>query len=336
MKNGIRAHAHALVATCAIQSVLAFLAFTSVAHAQTAPAVYPTRAVKIIVPFVSGGATDLVARAIAIDMAKTLGQPVVVENKPGNAGAVGADLVAKSPPDGYMLCLCTVGSLITAPLLNPAVPYRTQRDLLPVSLVNTVELGLFARGSLPAANLAEFVALAKASPGRYTYATTGVDGPNYLAFQLFLQRAGIEMLHVPYKGDGQAVVALAAGEVDLFVGGLQSAQPLMKAGRVKALAMTGLQRSKLVPEVPTATETFPGYEHSVWSGVVVPTGTSPAIVAKLQEAIASAVRQPAMQDIFEQNGVVGVGGTPADFAAVIQRDIAKYTEVQKRAGARVN
>ena len=326
MKNGIRSGALALVSAV----VSALLLAAPAAQAQT----YPTRAIKIIVPFVAGGATDLVARAIAIDMGKTLGQPVVVDNRPGNAGAVGADLVAKSAPDGYTLCLCTVGSLVTAPLLNPAVPYRTMRDLLPVSLVNTVELGLFARGNLPATNLTEFVALAKASPGKYTYATTGVDGPNYLAFQLFLQRTGISMLHVPYKGDGQAVVALASGEVDLFVGGLQSAFPLMKAGRVKALAMTGLQRSKLVPDVPTATEAFPGYEHSVWSGIVVPTGTPPAIVARLQESIASAVRQPAMHDIFEQNGVVGVGGSPAEFSAVIQRDIAKYTEVQKQAGGR--
>lgn len=322
MKTAIRSGALALLS--------ALLLAVPVAQAQT----YPARAIKIVVPFVAGGATDLVARAIAIDMTRTLGQPVVVDNRPGNAGAVGADLVAKSPPDGYTLCLCTVGSLVTAPLLNPAVPYRTLRDLMPVSLVNTVELGLFARGTLPASNLTEFVALAKASPGKYTYATTGVDGPNYLAFQLFLQRTGITMLHVPYKGDGQSVVALAAGEVDLFVGGLQSALPLMKAGRVKALAMTGLQRSKLVPDVPTATEAFPGYEHSVWSGIVVAAGTSPAIITRLQESIATAVKQPSVQEIFEQNGVVAVGSSPAEFTAVIQRDVAKYTEVQKRAGVR--
>lgn len=319
MKTGIR--------SCLRVTALAMLATAAMAQA------YPTKAIKVIVPFVAGGATDLVARAIAIDMSKTLGQPVVVENRPGNAGAVGADVVAKSLPDGYTLCLCTVGSLVTAPLLNPTVPYRTLRDLAPVSMVNTVELGLFARGSLSASNLPEFVALAKASPGKYTYATTGVDGPNYLAFQLFLQRAGINMLHVPYKGDGQSVVALAAGEVDIFVGGLQSALPLMKAGRVKALAMTGLQRSKLAPEIATATESFPGYEHSVWSGVVVPAGTSPAIIARLQESIAAAVKQPVVREIFEQNGVLAIGGSPAEFAAVIQRDTAKYTEVQKRAGA---
>lgn len=329
MKIGIRSCLHALVSAPSLALLSTLLAAVPLAQAQA----YPTKAVRIVVPFVAGGATDLVARAIAIDMSKTLGQPVVVDNRPGNAGAVGADVVAKSPPDGYTLCLCTVGSLVTAPLHNPAVPYRTVRDLMPVSMVNTVELGLFARGTLPANNLPEFVALAKASPGKYTYATTGADGPNYLAFQLFLHRTGITMLHVPYKGDGQSVVALAAGEVDLFVGGLQSALPLMKAGRVKALAMTGLQRSKLAPEIATATESFPGYEHSVWSGIVVAAGTSPAIVTRLQESIAAAVKQPAVREIFEQNGVLAVGGSPAEFAAVIQRDIAKYTEVLKRAGA---
>jgi tripartite-type tricarboxylate transporter receptor subunit TctC len=266
-------------------------------------------------------------------MAKTLGQPVLVENRPGNAGAVGADVVAKSPPDGYTLCLCTVGSLVTVPLLNPSTPYKP-RDLQPVSMVNRVELGLFARGNLPANNLLDLVAAAKQAPGKFTYATTGADGPNYLAFQLFLQRAGVTMLHVPYKGDGQSVVALAAGEVDLFVGGLQSALPLMKAGRVKALAMTGLSRSRQAPDIPTASESgFPGYEHSVWSGVAVAAGTPQPIVTRLQQSIAAAVKQPAVREIFDQNGVVAEGSTPEDFAEVIQRDTQKYAEVLKRLGS---
>lgn len=294
---------------------------------------YPVKPIRMIVPFVPGGATDLVARAISLEMAKTLGQPVLVENRPGNAGAVGADVVAKSPPDGYTLCLCTVGSLVTVPLLNPSTPYKP-RDLQPVSMVNRVELGLFARGNLPANNLLDLVAAAKQAPGKFTYATTGADGPNYLAFQLFLQRAGVTMLHVPYKGDGQSVVALAAGEVDLFVGGLQSALPLMKAGRVKALAMTGLSRSRQAPDIPTASESgFPGYEHSVWSGVAVAAGTPQPIVTRLQQSIAAAVKQPAVREIFDQNGVVPEGSTPEDFAEVIQRDTQKYAEVLKRLGS---
>ncbi len=303
------------------------------AHAQA----YPNRSIKLVVPFVPGGATDLVARAIGKEMAKTLGQPVLVDNRPGNAGAVGADVVAKSPPDGYTLCLCTVGSLVTAPIVNPSLPYKPERDLAPVSLVNRVELGLFARGNLPASNLLELVAAAKAAPGKFTYATTGADGPNYMAFQLFLRRAGVQMLHVPYKGDGQSIVALGGGEVDLFVGGLQSALPLMKAGRVKALAMTGTTRSRQAPDVPTADESgFPGYEHSVWSGVVAPAGTPHAIIARLQESIAVAVRDPGVQEVFDKNGVVPVGSSPAEFAEVIRRDTAKYVEVQKITGGKAN
>lgn len=319
MKNGIHRRAVGLFA--------ALLFVMSNAFAQT----YPDKAIKLIVPFVPGGATDLVARAVGKEMSKTLGQSIIIENRPGNAGAVGAEFTAKSVPDGYTMCLCTVGSLVTAPILNPTVTYKPLRDLMPVSLVNQVELGLFARADLPASNVADLVAAAKAAPGKFTYATTGITGPNYLAFQVFLQRAGIEMLHVPYKGDGQAIVALAGGEVDLFVGGLQSALPMMQAGRAKAIALTGMARSKLAPKVPTVNESgYPGYEHSVWSGVVVAAGTKPSIVNQLQSAIAHAVKQPAVVEIFDVNGLVGVGGTPEEFRKVIEENTTKYAEVIKR------
>ena len=270
-------------------------------------------------------------------MSKTLGQPVVVENRPGNAGAVGADVVAKSLPDGYTLCLCTVGSLVTAPLLNPTVPYRTLRDLAPVSMVNTVELGLFARGSLSASNLPEFVALAKASPGKYTYATTGVDGPNYLAFQLFLQRAGINMLHVPYKGDGQSVVALAAGEVDIFVGGLQSALPLMKAGRVKAIAVSGKTRLAALPDTPTFEEAgLKDFDASGWQGVLVPAGTPPAAIAKLNDALVRTLALPEVREKFATQGLDAASGTPAEFGAFIRAENEKWGRVAKTANIKLD
>lgn len=322
MTTGIRSIAAALLAMLVVAA--------PAAHGQA----YPTRAIKMVVPFVTGGATDLVARAIGVEMGKTLGQTIVVENRPGNAGAVGADAVAKSAPDGYTLCLCTVGSLVTVPLVNPATPYKPLEDLVPVSMVNRVELGLFARGNLPASNLPEVVALAKAAPGKYTFATTGADGPNYMAFKLFETRAGIDMLHIPYKGDGQSVIALGGGEIDLFVGGLQSALPLMKTGRIKAIAMTGSTRSEMAPDVPTVAESgYPGYEHSVWSGIAAPAKTPAPIVTRLQAAIAAAVQQPAVRATFASQGLVPVGGTPEEFAEVIRRDTAKYAEVLKRAGA---
>ncbi|MEJ8839403.1 Bug family tripartite tricarboxylate transporter substrate binding protein [Ramlibacter sp. AN1133] len=297
---------------------------------------YPGKAIRLVVPFVTGGATDIAARTIAVEMGQTLGQPVLVENRPGTAGALGADVVAKAAPDGYTLCLCTVGPLVTAPLVNPAVAYKPLQDLAPVSLVAFAELGVFARGDLPASSLQQLVEAARKAPGKFTFATTGEDGPNYMAFKLLERRAGMQLLHVPYKGDGQAVVALGGGEIDLFVGGLLSAQPLMKAGRVKAIALTGATRSASAPEVPTVAESgFPGFEHSIWMGVVVPAGTPAAVVDRLHKAIAAATRQPRVRETFALQGLVPVGGTPQEFGDAIRRDTAKYQEVlQLMAGAK--
>jgi len=300
----------------------------SSAFAQT----YPDKAIKFIVPYAPGGATDLVARAVGKEMSLTLGQPIIIENRPGNVGAIAAAFTAKSAPDGYTICLCTDGPLAILPTLQPStITYKTSSDFALVSLVSRVELGLFARADLPASNLADLVAAAKAAPGKLTYATASVPGPNYLAFEAFLQRAGIQMLNVPYKGDGPAVVALAGGEVDLFVGGLQSALPMVQAGRAKAIAMTGMSRSKLAPNVPTVNESgYPGYEHSAWSGVVVPAGTPPSIINQLQSAIVLAVKQPAVVKIFDANALVAVGGTPEEFRKVIEQDTAKFAAVIKR------
>ena len=293
---------------------------------------YPDKPIKLIVPYAPGGATDLVARAVGREMSRILGQPILVENRPGNVGAVAADFTAKSAPDGYTLCMCTDGPLSITPTLQPtAVTYRTARDFMPVSLVNLVELGLFARAGLPASNLAEVVAAAKAAPGKLTYATASVPGPNFLAFEAFMQRAGVQMLNVPYKGDGPAIVALAGGEVDLFVGGIQSALPMIQAGRVKGIAMTGMARSKLAPNVATVNESgYLGFEHNAWAGVVVPAGTSPSIINQLRNAVFLAIKEPAVIKTFESNGLVGVGSTPEEFRKVIEQDTVKFAEVIKR------
>lgn len=307
-------------------TLLALLALA--AGAVQAQAGYPTKAIRMVVPFVTGGATDIAARTIAVEMTHTLGQAVVVENRPGNAGAVGGDLVAKAAPDGYTMCLCTVGPLVTAPLVNASVPYKPLQDLAAVTLVARAELGLFARGDLPASSLQQLVEAAKNAPGKFTFATTGEDGPNYMAFKQLERRAGVQLLHVPYKGDGQAVVALGGGEVDLFVGGLLSALPLMKAGRVKAIALTGATRSQSAPEVPTVAESgFPGYEHSIWMGIVVPAATPAPVIERLQKAIAAAVQQPRVKETFALQGLVPVGSTPQEFTEAIRRDTARYQEV---------
>jgi tripartite-type tricarboxylate transporter receptor subunit TctC len=317
MRNLLPSRAAALLATLALAA--------SAVQAQPS---YPNRPIRLVVPFVTGGATDIAARTIAVELGNTLGQSVLVENRPGAAGALGADLVAKAPADGYTLCLCTVGPLVTAPLVNPSVSYKPLQDLAPVSLVAFAELGLFARADLPAASLRQLVEAARKAPGRFSFATTGEDGPNYMAFRLLERRAGMQLLHVAYKGDGQAVVALGGGEIDLWVGGLLSAQPLMRAGRIRAIAVTGASRSPSAPEVPTvAASGFPGFEHTIWMGVVAPAGTPAAVVDRLQKAIAAATRQPRLRETFALQGLVTVGGTPQEFGDAIRRDTAKYQEV---------
>ena len=314
------------------QRTVAFFAGLLLVMSNAFAQTYPDKPIKLIVPYAPGGATDLVARAVGKEMSVTLGQPIIIENRPGNVGAIAAAFTAKSDADGYTMCLCTDGPLAITPTLQPnTVTYKTSRDFALVSLVNRVELGLFARADFPASNLADLVAAAKGSPGKFTYATASVPGPNYLAFEAFLQRAGIAMLNVPYKGDGPAVIALAGGEVDLFVGGLQSALPMVQAGRAKAIAMTGMARSKLAPKVPTVDESgYPGYEHSAWSGIVVPAGTKPSIVNQLHGAIVLAVKQPAVVRIFDANALVAVGSTPEEFRKVIEQDTSKFAEVIRR------
>lgn len=298
---------------------------------------FPAKPVRLVVPFAPGGATDIVARTIAAEMSKTLGQPVVVENRAGNAGAVGADLVAKSPPDGYMLCLCTVGGLVTIPLLQPGLSYSPTRDLAPVSQVNDVELGIFARETLGASTLPQVIALAKSSSKRISIATPGSGSPNNLAVELLKITAKVDLLHVPYKGDGQAILGLLSGDVDLYLGGIATALPQVRAGKIKPIAGTGTQRSRLLPDVPTVAESgFPGYDATVFAGIVVAAGTPAAIIDKLQKSIAAAVALPSVRTTFDTQGVVPVGSTAEAFAQVIVRNTEKWSRVLKEIGGKLD
>ena len=321
------------------QHLIALLLATvcSAPGAALAQGTYPTKPIHMVVPFAPGGATDIVGRVMAAEMTKTLGQTVLVENRPGNAGATGADIVAKSAPDGYTLCLCTVGPLITVPLLNPSLGYDPLRDLLPVSVVNTVELAIFARETLPATTPSQLVAYAKANPGKISYATPGTGGPNHFAGELLQIMAGIKLLHVPFKGDGQAIIALAGGQVDLYLGGIASALPQVKAGKVKPIMVTGASRSKLLPDIPTVSESgYAGYEASVFSGITVAAGTTPAIVERLYNAIAAAVKVKSVQETFDAQGLIPVGGRPEAFTALLKTEMEKWARVQKQTGIKLD
>ncbi|MBC7378891.1 MAG: tripartite tricarboxylate transporter substrate binding protein [Burkholderiaceae bacterium] len=296
---------------------------------------YPERPIKLVSPFPPGGPTDVMARLIGGQMARALGQPVIIENRAGAAGAIGADFVAKAAPDGYTLCYCTTGPLVTLPLLDSKLPYQPARDLLPVSQVNRLELVLVARPGLEAQNIPELVALAKARPGRITYAIPGMGGPNHLAVELLKTLASIDLLPVPFKGDQAALTDLMGGHVDLFLGSVQSAAPLVAGGKVKAIAVTGAQRSTMLPGVPTVAESgYPTYEASTFAGIHVPAGTPPAIVAKLQKAAIAAAQDATVRERMLTEGMVSVGNTAPEYTQYILGETAKWEKAMQRAGVK--
>ncbi|MBC7380364.1 MAG: tripartite tricarboxylate transporter substrate binding protein [Burkholderiaceae bacterium] len=296
---------------------------------------YPDRPIKLVSPFPPGGPTDVMARLIGGQMARALGQPVIIENRAGAAGAIGADYVAKSAPDGYTVCYCTTGPLVTLPLMDSRLPYQPARDLLPVSQVNRLELVLIARNGLEAQNIPELVTLAKARPGRITYAIPGMGGPNHLAVELLKTMASIDLLPVPFKGDQAALTDLMGGHVDLFLGSVQSAAPLVAAGRLKAIAVTGAQRSPMLPGVPTIAESgYPAYEASTFAGIHVPPGTPPAIVAKLQKAAIAAAQDATVRERMLTEGMVAVGNTAPEYTQYIAGETTKWEKTMQRAGVK--
>ncbi len=326
--NPVRIHR---VAFCVIASLAALLGSTAQAQVQN----YPDRAIKLVSPFPPGGPTDVMARLIGAQMSTALGQPVVIENRAGAAGSVGASFVAKSLPDGYTICYCTTGPLVTLPLLDSKLTYQPSRDLLPVSQVNRLELVLVARNGLEAQTIPELVALARARPGRITYAIPGIGGPNHLSVELLKTMASIDLLPVPFKGDQAALTDLMGGHVDLFLGSVQSAAPLVASGKVKAIAVTGAQRSVMLPGVPTIAESgYPTYEASTFAGIHVPGGTPAAIVAKLQRAAMAAAQEPSVRERMLTEGMVAVGNTAAEYTQYIQGETAKWERVMQRAGVK--
>jgi tripartite-type tricarboxylate transporter receptor subunit TctC len=297
---------------------------------------YPHKPLRLIVPFAPGGGNDTVARAIAQSAGASLGQPVVVDNRPGAGGMLGAQLAAKSPPDGYTLFLGGAGSHAVNPSLHARLPYDPVKDFAPITLIASAPSVLVVHPSLPARTLAEFTALAKTSPGRINYASNGNGSSAQLAAVLYESMAGVRMVHVPYKGLAPALVDLLAGEVQAMFSSVVAIVPNIKAGRLRALAVTGKRRAALLPEVPTLDESgVPGYEAGSWYGILAPAGTPQAIVVKLHEAIARALAQPEVRERLVSEGAEVIGSTPEAFAAHITAELARMGKLIRDAGIRM-
>jgi tripartite-type tricarboxylate transporter receptor subunit TctC len=296
---------------------------------------YPNRAIKIIIPFPPGGPTDLLGRAIAQGLSEAWGQPVIAENKPGAAGNLGVDLAAKSPPDGYTLAVVPAGNISVNPTLFPKLPYK-QSDLAPITMLATVENVLVVNPGIPAKNMAELVALAKAKPGSITYASPGAGAQAHLLGEMLSVEANVQLVHVPYKGIGPALNDLLGGQVSMMFPQTSSALPHIQAGKLRAIGVTSLKRSPVLPETPTIAEQ--GYlkiDAKSWYALMAPAGVPREIINKLSRECARILKLPDVKERLAALGADVVGGTPEELAAVIQAETALWGGLIRRQGIKV-
>ncbi|HEY6865489.1 MAG TPA: tripartite tricarboxylate transporter substrate binding protein [Burkholderiales bacterium] len=297
---------------------------------------WPSRPVHVVVPYPAGGPNDIIVRMVGKRLGETLGQPIVVENRPGAGGNIGTDSVAKSAPDGYTLVSVGPGALIINPLLGK-VPYDTMRDFAPVTIMAIAPNALVAHPSFPAKSVKELIALAKQKPGAINYASGGSGSTPHLAAALFAVMAGVQLTHVPYKGTGPATADLVGGQVQIAFLGIPTVLPHIRSGKLRALAVTGTKRSPELPGVPTVAEAgVPGYELSPWYGLLAPAGTPSAVVTRLAAEATKIVHEPAMREQLVAQGAEPAGGTPEEFARTLRSDAALWKKVVKEAGIRAD
>ena len=308
--------------------LLAFAALILPAQAQN----YPNRPIRFVVPFPPGGGTDTVARLIAQPLSERLKQQIIIDNRSGANAIIGTDIGAKALPDGYTWVFCLPASVSVNPTLYRNLPYDPARDFAPVIQLNTIALLLTVTNSLPAKNVAELVALAKSKPGALNYASSGNGGAAHLAMALFNVTAGLNMVHVPYKGGAPAMTDLISGQVQIMAGPMIAAMPHVKSGRVRALAVMSQKRIPGNPDLPTAGETVKGFETSIWHGVLMPKGVPPAILRQVNREINELLKLPEVRERMAAQGAETVGGSPEEFAAWIKADTEKYSKLLKQIG----
>ncbi len=288
-----------------------------------------------MVPFAAGGNADTIARNAGQKAAEALGQQMVIDNRSGASGNIGMEIVARAAPDGYSIVLGYIANVAIAPSLVSKLPYDPIKDFAPVTLLATAPNIIVLHPSVPARGMKELVALSKAKPKSINFSSAGVASVGHLTGELFNTALGADLQHVPYKGSAQGVIDLLAGQIQMLIGGMSSVMPHIKAGRLRAVAVTSAQRSSAAPEVPTVAESLmPGFEATAWYGVLAPAGTPPAIAARLQGEFAKALAAPEVKQRLDNLGYVIVANTPGEFAAYIKTEITKWAKVVKASGAR--
>jgi len=312
--------------------VVVFALSTS-AFAQT----WPAKPIKWIVPFAPGGTTDILARTIGEKLTVALGQPVIIENKPGAGGGVGAEFTAKAPPDGYTIMGGTISTHAINASLYKSLPYDPVKDFVPITLIARVPNMLVVNPEIPAKNVAELITLLKANPGKYSFASSGNGTSQHLSGELFKSIAGVDMQHIPYKGSPPALQDVVGGQVAMTFDNITTAWPLAKGGKLRALAVTTSKRSEIAPDVPTLSESgLTGYEVGSWQGVFAPAATPPAIVKRLNAEIVKIINMPDVKEKLIGLGAEPVGNTSEEFAALVKTEVVKWAEVVKKSGAKVD
>ncbi|MDB5808874.1 MAG: bug [Betaproteobacteria bacterium] len=319
-------------ASAAIAALFIFAA----SHAG-AQASYPAKAIRYVVPFPAGGPLDIVARAIGQDLNKAWSQPVIIDNRPGAGGNIGAEVVARSPADGYTILMGAVSTHAINPTLYSKIAYDPIKDFAPITLITSVPNVLVVHPSVPVKTVKDLIALAKSKPGQLNFASGSTGSAGHLAGELFNSMAGVQMTHIPYKGAAPAVIDLIAGQVSLMFDNLASALPNIKASRVRAVAVTTLKRSPLVPDLPTISESgLRGFDVSTWFGIFAPAGTPPEVVIKLNAEVVRILHTSEMRERLATLGAEPVGNKPEEFAAFVKSEIPKYAKVIKASGAKVD
>ena len=313
--------------------IAALLVVSTASSAQS----YPSKPIHIIVPYPAGGTSDILARTIGQRLSESFGQPVIVENKPGANGNVGADLVAKAPADGYTLLLADIGALVISPSVYPTLPFDPVKDFAPVTMVAYSPHILVVHPSVQAASVKELVGLAKSKPGKLNFAISGVGGAPHLAGVDFAMRTGIDWTYIPYKGGAQAIADVAGGQADVTLNGMLATYPLVQGGKLKLLAVSSAKRMSAIPDIPTIAESgVPDFESGSWQGVVVPAGTPREVVARLNSEILRIVNAPEMRDRLGKQGADVRTNTPEEFGTFIRSETAKWAKVVKDANIKVD